>query len=104
MTLYGWGNPRYFPALPRPVKRYFDVAGHYGRADVPEKARRYALAPRDLAPERMGFVEAKDLNDAIQVAARIPGARFGSVEVRPIMDFSKESAQHKGAETAGSRV
>jgi len=26
MTLYGWGNPRYFPALPRPVKRYFDVA------------------------------------------------------------------------------
>src|SRR5262245_107820 len=26
MTLYGWGNPRYFPRLPRPVTRYFDVA------------------------------------------------------------------------------
>ena len=26
MTLYGWGNPRYFPALPPPARRYFDVA------------------------------------------------------------------------------
>jgi hypothetical protein len=29
-------------------------------------------------------IEAKDMNEAIQVAARIPGARFGCVEVRPI--------------------
>jgi predicted alpha/beta-fold hydrolase len=27
MTLYGWGNPRYFPQLPAPTPRYFDVAG-----------------------------------------------------------------------------
>jgi uncharacterized protein len=26
MTLYSWGNPRYFPALPPPSRRYFDVA------------------------------------------------------------------------------
>ena len=26
MTLYSWGNPRYFPALPGPTRRYFDVA------------------------------------------------------------------------------
>src|SRR5204863_2579038 len=26
MTLYGWGNPRYFPRLPQPTRRYFDVA------------------------------------------------------------------------------
>jgi predicted alpha/beta-fold hydrolase len=26
MTIYGWGNPRYFPRLPRPTTRYFDVA------------------------------------------------------------------------------
>jgi hypothetical protein len=32
------------------------------------------------------FVEAKDLNEAIQVAAKIPGARFGCVEVRPIAE------------------
>ena len=31
-------------------------------------------------------IEAKDLNEAIQVASRIPGARFGCVEVRPIAD------------------
>lgn len=33
------------------------------------------------------LVEARDLNDAIQVAARIPGAKLGCVEVRPIMEF-----------------
>jgi len=26
MTLYSWGNPRYFPRLPPPVRRSFDVA------------------------------------------------------------------------------
>ena len=26
MTLYSWGNPRYFPSLPPPTRRYFDVA------------------------------------------------------------------------------
>src|SRR5256885_17069663 len=26
MTLYGWANPRYFPRLPRPTRRLFDVA------------------------------------------------------------------------------
>ena len=31
-------------------------------------------------------IEAEDLNDAIHVASRIPGGRFGCVEVRPIAD------------------
>ncbi len=35
------------------------------------------------------LIEARDLNDAIQVAARIPGARIGSVEVRPVMDTTR---------------
>jgi len=26
MTLFSWGNPRYFPGLPPPTRRYFDVA------------------------------------------------------------------------------
>jgi hypothetical protein len=30
------------------------------------------------------LIEAKDLNDAIQVASRWPSARFGSIEVRPL--------------------
>jgi hypothetical protein len=32
------------------------------------------------------LLEAKDLNEAIQIAAKIPGAKTGSVEVRPIME------------------
>jgi len=31
------------------------------------------------------LIEAKDLDDALAVAARIPSARIGSIEVRPIM-------------------
>jgi hypothetical protein len=31
-------------------------------------------------------IEARDLNEAIQVASRIPGAKRGCVEVRPIAD------------------
>jgi len=30
------------------------------------------------------LMEARDLNEAIQVASKIPPARYGSVEVRPI--------------------
>ena len=33
------------------------------------------------------LIEAKDLNDALQVAARIPSAKTGTVEVRPIQEF-----------------
>jgi hypothetical protein len=36
------------------------------------------------------LIEARDLNDAIQVAAKIPSARTGSVEVRPVVDFSQQ--------------
>jgi hypothetical protein len=32
------------------------------------------------------LIEAKDLNDAVQVASRIPSVRFGSIEVRPIVE------------------
>ena len=28
MTIYSWGNPRYFPELPPPTVRYFDVDVH----------------------------------------------------------------------------
>jgi hypothetical protein len=33
------------------------------------------------------LVDAKDLNEAISIASRIPGARFGTVEVRPIVEL-----------------
>jgi hypothetical protein len=34
------------------------------------------------------LVEAKDLDGAIGIAARIPGARVGTVEVRPVIEIS----------------
>jgi hypothetical protein len=37
-------------------------------------------------------IEASDLNDAIQVAARIPGARYGTVEIRPIAEDAQTLA------------
>ena len=34
------------------------------------------------------LVDAKDLDEAISIAERIPGARTGSIEVRPIMQMA----------------
>jgi hypothetical protein len=34
------------------------------------------------------LVEAKDLDAALAIAARIPGAKVGSIEVRPIWTYS----------------
>ena len=35
------------------------------------------------------LINAKDLNEAIQVASRIPSAKWGSVEVRPIWELTR---------------
>ncbi|MGH8123683.1 MAG: YciI family protein [Rudaea sp.] len=34
------------------------------------------------------LIEAKDLDEATAIAARIPSAKHGSIEVRPIMKYS----------------
>lgn len=34
------------------------------------------------------LIDAKDLNEAISIASRIPGAKKGTVEVRPVMEIS----------------
>lgn len=34
------------------------------------------------------LIDAKDLNEATQIAARVPGARIGTVEVRPLREIS----------------
>jgi hypothetical protein len=36
------------------------------------------------------LIEARDLNEAIQIAARLPAARLGSVEVRPLLEPGAE--------------
>ena len=34
------------------------------------------------------LVDAKDLDEALAIAARIPGARWGTVEVRPVVEIT----------------
>ncbi|MGA7295590.1 MAG: YciI family protein [Terriglobales bacterium] len=43
-----------------------------------------------------GFVliEARDLNEAIQLASKIPPARFGGIEVRPIMELTHSAKKN----------
>jgi len=36
------------------------------------------------------LIEARDLNDAIQVASKIPPAREGSIEVRPVRELNPQ--------------
>lgn len=33
------------------------------------------------------LVDAKDLDEAIDIAGRVPGAKFGTVEVRPVVEL-----------------
>jgi hypothetical protein len=35
------------------------------------------------------LINARDLNEAIQVASRFPSVRFGSIEVRPFRELSR---------------
>jgi hypothetical protein len=35
------------------------------------------------------ILEARDLNEAIQLASRIPSAKVGSIEVRPVLELNK---------------
>ena len=38
------------------------------------------------------LIEAKDLDEATSIAARIPSARTGTVEVRPLMEMAAEAS------------
>jgi len=46
------------------------------------------------------LIECKDLDEAIEWAAKIPGAKIGSIEVRPIVDMAQLYAT---APTAAAR-
>ena len=43
------------------------------------------------------LIEARDLNEAIQVASKIPPARVGSIEVRPVRPIRETVAQEAAA-------
>jgi hypothetical protein len=54
------------------------------------------------------LVEAKDLDDAVRIASMIPGAKRGSIEIRPIWElpegYGQAAGNGKTAEaTAGAR-
>jgi hypothetical protein len=50
------------------------------------------------------LIEARDLDEAIETAARIPAAREGSIEVRPIWELPAEYAMAEAAAAeAGAR-
>jgi hypothetical protein len=46
--------------------------------------------------------ECKDLDEALDWAARIPEAQTGAVEVRPVMDYDALQSQAAGSEAAAS--
>jgi hypothetical protein len=48
------------------------------------------------------LVEARDLNEAIQIASRIPAARSGAIEVRPVVDFSQPPQEEAAGERAAT--
>ena|SRR5215218_1506448 len=46
--------------------------------------------PFAVTHEQLGgfyLIEARDLNDAIRIASRMPPARLGCIEVRPLQEF-----------------
>ena len=49
------------------------------------------------------MIEARDLNEAIQIASRIPPAQVGSIEVRPIRPI-RETVRGQQMEAAGHGV
>jgi hypothetical protein len=68
----------------QPVDTATTVRVRGGRVSVTDGP--FAETKEQLA----GFylIEARDLNDAIQIAAKIPPAREGSVEVRPVRELN----------------
>jgi hypothetical protein len=76
---------QYVGASPlRPVATAMSVRVREGKSMVTD-------GPFAETREQLGgyfLIEAKDLNEALAIAARIPGARKGTVEVRPVIEVN----------------
>jgi hypothetical protein len=48
-------------------------------------------------------IEAKDLDEAIDWAAKLPSMDYGVAEIRPVMDYEAAGLQDPQAKEAGSR-
>ena len=56
---------------------------------VRDRQRLVTDGPFAETREQLGgyfLVEAGNLDEAIEIAARLPGARLGTVEIRPVLD------------------
>lgn len=76
-------NGQFIAASPlQPVERATTVRVRNGKTSVTD-------GPFAEIKEQLGgyfLIDVKDLNDAIRVASKIPPARLGSIEVRPLKD------------------
>jgi hypothetical protein len=50
------------------------------------------------------LVEARHLDEALDIAGRIPGARFGTIEVRPVIGLAGMPGPSPATELAGARA
>ena len=115
-----WGS-----STPEEIKEMMDAYGAFGR-EVEERGAYLAgegLQPTSTATtvrvrngerlitdgpfaetkEQLGgfyLLDCKDLDEAIELAAKIPGAKSGSIEVRPVMNYEEAGAPQHDASTA----
>ena len=75
----------------QPVQTATTVSVRSGRVSVTDGP--FAETKEQLAGFYM--IEAKDLDEAIRLASRIPPARVGSIEVRPIRPIRETVAAHQ---------
>jgi hypothetical protein len=70
-----------------PVQTAMTVRVRNGKAAVTD-------GPFAETKEQLGgffLINARDLNEAVQVASKFPSVRFGSMEVRPVREFQGSS-------------
>ena len=69
----------------------FESSANAQTVEVRGGKRQTRKGSADTAKLQLGAyykVEAKSAEEAIEMAARIPGATYGSIEVRPVWDLS----------------
>jgi hypothetical protein len=125
--IYG-DESQYANATPADIAATFEAHGVFGQAAgeagvfvggeglqpaatattvrVRDDERMLTDGPFAETKEQLGgyyLLECKDLDDALNWAARIPEAKTGAIEVRPIMDYEAlQAGSANGAETAAS--
>jgi hypothetical protein len=121
-----YGNENRFGGLsPEEAKQALDAYSAFGReveeagaflsgeglqptatattVEVRDGERIVSDGPFAETKEQLGgyyLLECKDLDEAIEWAAKIPGAQHGKVEVRPVMDYEAMGYEAPKAATA----